>query len=135
MSHPNFIPGPQGILCSPSPQRFLLSWDSSLPSLSSPFHAISPMKCSLGLQAVRCSFLSFFRTLHHFSEDSMSFHSHGCRRVSTPEHPSRYLPESRPASQPIGDTASSLSRGSIRMAGHMKGAPGIPSSACDPIRR
>lgn len=143
MSLSNFIPGPQGTV---------LSFTSDVPPLRGhlPSYFLLLLQyhflCGVLPQApgrVRCSFPSFFWTLSHFSEHSMSLHTHGCRRVNTPTHPKRvntptHLLESRPASQPrlaIGFTASTLSQGSLRVAGHMKGVIGIPSSTCGPIPR
>ena len=138
MSLSNFIPGPQGTV---------LSLTSDVPPLLGhlPSYFLLLLQCHFLCEVlpqapgrVRCSFPSFFWTLSHFSEHSMSLHSHGCRRVNTPTHPSQYLMESRPASQPrlaIGFTASTLNQGSLRVAGHMKGVTGIPSSTCGPIPR
>lgn len=47
----SFIPGPPGIPCSPSPQRFLLSWNISLLLLFYFFSATSSVNDSLVLQA------------------------------------------------------------------------------------
>ena len=131
----NFIPGPQDIPCSPSPQRFLLSWNISLLTLSY-FFLQCHFLCELPRAPGRlgCSFLSLLRTLNRLSEQDMSFHSRGCRKVSSPQRAGVPLsPVSAPARHCLHGKRAD--QGSLRVAGQIKVATETPSSACGPLPR
>lgn len=108
----NFIPGPQGISCSPSRQRFLLSWNTSLLILSY-FSATPSVNSPLCSGPPWLSFLNLLSTLNRLSEHDMSFHSRACRKVFTTESavsaPARHCLHSNHADQ-----------GSLKVAGQIK---------------
>lgn len=132
MSLSSFIPGPQGIPCSPSFQVFLLSWNISLPNLSYCFHTTSSVNCSLMLGPP----WALLPQLPQHPQSPLRAHVLPSTLVV---QESQFITDSRHASQPCGSPYSPRAlqqahdQGSVRVGGHVKGATDSLSSACGPI--